>query len=110
MKTKLLAVILLAGGSMFAQTRFSFGTTTSDNNHSGYYRQTAPSNSSQATPRYEQRNSDNRYEDAYGSRDSIRGFRQDRDRDSNRDQDDNRGRAPVARYENNHYGNRFGGR
>jgi WXXGXW repeat (2 copies) len=41
MKTKLLALVLLAGGSMFAQTRFSIGIHIGGNGR-GYYPQTPP--------------------------------------------------------------------
>lgn len=41
MKTKLLALVLLAGGSMFAQTRFSIGINIGGNSR-GYYPQTPP--------------------------------------------------------------------
>src|SRR5437016_5868784 len=37
MKTKLIALMLLAGGAMFAQTRFSFGVSVGNNR--GYYTQ-----------------------------------------------------------------------
>jgi hypothetical protein len=41
MTKKLLVLALLAGGSMFAQTRFSFGVTVGNNR--GYYVPAAPS-------------------------------------------------------------------
>ncbi len=49
MKTKLLAVALLAGGSMFAQTRFSIGINFGGNGR-GYYSQGAPAYASAIPP------------------------------------------------------------
>src|ERR1700730_14269844 len=49
MKTKLLAVALLAGGSMFAQTRFSIGVSVGGYDR-GYYPQAPPAYASAVPP------------------------------------------------------------
>lgn len=112
MKKKLMVLALLAGGSMFAQTRFSVGVSVGSNrgyygyapaaadcppvyNNYGYsyavpsydygYSYTAPSYNygySYVAPRYSERS-------------EYRGFNRDRDRDHDRfryDRDDDRGR------------------
>src|SRR6266852_1018793 len=117
MRTKLLVLALLAGGSMFAQTRFSIGIGVG-----GYgqaYRQAAPYGyvrppcpgpdynwvdgywsqdwgreawipgywTRQVAPRYDNRYYGNRYYDAYGRQDFHRGFDHDRNRRFDRDWD-----------------------
>src|ERR1700730_2582448 len=72
MTTKLLALALLAGGSMFAQTRFSFGITGGGSNR-GYQPQAAPyanaqaRTSYQAQPYYQQPSYNNRYDNSYAN-------------------------------------------
>jgi hypothetical protein len=98
MKTKLMALILLAGGSLFAQTRLS----NSPGNNRGYHSQAAPSYSGyQVVARTEQRSFDNRDNDAYARQSYTRGFEQDRNTirgfDRGGDRDDYRGQG----YEQN---------
>jgi hypothetical protein len=98
MKTKLLAMILLAGGSMFAQTRFSFGINVGGNAR-GYHQPAVPSyrGGYQVAPRY-----DNRYNEQ--NRFQSRSFDRDGDRDD-------RGRGYGHDYRpGNGYVNRFRGR
>jgi hypothetical protein len=95
MKTKLMALVLLAGGSLFAQTRLSSGA----GNNRSYHPQPAPSYSGyQVAARTEQRSFDNRDNDAYARQSYIsgfeqnrnRGFAQDRNRSGGFDQDGDR--------------------
>lgn len=105
MKTKLLALALLAGGTMFAQTRFSIGITVGGNNR-GYYAQPAPYayaqpyNGYQAQPYY-----DNGYANQGYARANDRGrdFDRDRDRDDDRDRDRGNGRYEY-RQQNSYRG------
>lgn len=107
MKTKLLAMMLLAGGSMFAQNRFSIGIGVGGHG-TGYYQPAPPSYGQgryQVAPPY-----DDRYNNAYAQQGFTRGLDQDRDRDWDRrvdrdgDRDDDHGRR------NNGFSNEFRGR
>jgi hypothetical protein len=68
MKTKLMALVLLAGSSLFAQTRLSSGA----GNNRGYHPQPAPSYSG-----YQVANHNN---DAFARQSYSRGFEQNRNR------------------------------
>jgi len=119
MKAKLLALALLAGGSMFAQTRFSMGIDVGGSGH-GYYTQAPPgrnvwvngywavrpyNNGYQVTPGYNHGYAQQCF-DRGGERNENRGFNRDRDRD-----DDNRGRGNERNFRpGNGYGNGFRGR
>jgi hypothetical protein len=72
MKTKLLAMMVLAGGSMFAQTRVSM-TTTFGEHGAGFNRH-------QVAPRF-----DNRFNDGHDRQRLARGFEQDQNRDFDQD-------------------------
>jgi len=109
MKTKLLAMMVLAGGSMFAQTRVS--TNVSFGEHgAGFYQPPAShttvgghsnrqpfSNGYQVAPRF-----DNRFNDGGDRQRLARGFEPDQNRDfdqdrnfSGQDRDDTRGFNPA---------------
>jgi hypothetical protein len=74
MKTKFLAIMLLAGGSMFAQTRFSVGIGLGGNGR-GFYQPPPSYSSYQFVPRF-----DSRFNDSDDRRDSTGGFASDRNR------------------------------
>ena len=96
MKTKLMALVLLAGSSLFAQTRLSSGA----GNNRGYQSQAAPSYSGyQVETRTEQR-FDNH--DSRGFEQDRRGFAEDRNRRRDFDRDDDRDQGSF-------YSNRFRG-
>jgi hypothetical protein len=87
MKTKLLAMMLLAGGSMFAQSRFSNGFG------SGSFQSAdrAPAASSRSIGHGYAQPSFNTYSNnAYGQQGFQRGFSQDRDRQFGDEHDRNR--------------------
>jgi hypothetical protein len=82
MKKKLIVLALLAGGSMFAKTRFSFGVTVGDGYSYPYsYYQTAPAygygygSSYYYAPSYDYRHFDRDWNDHH------RRFDRDHDRD-----------------------------
>ena len=109
MKTKLLAMMVLAGGSMFAQNRVSMSTTFGEHG-AGFYqpppsRTTLAGNSNrqpfsnryQVAPRF-----DNRFNDGDDRQRLARGFEQDENRDfdqdrnfSGQDRDETRGFNPA---------------
>lgn len=78
MNTKMLALMLLAGGSMFAQTRFA-----------GHWNLPETS-SSPGAPRYERRDSDYRYDDDHARLNFNRNSDQDRNEGSQQYRDENR--------------------
>lgn len=92
MKTKLLAMMVLAGGSMFAQTRVSMSTTFGEHGAgfnqpppsyttvAGYSNRQPFSNRYQVAPRF-----DNRFNDGDDRQRLARGFEQDQNRDSDQD-------------------------
>jgi hypothetical protein len=88
MKTKLLALMILAGGSMFAQTRFSIGIGVGGHG-TGYYQPAPPSYRADASPRP---GPDSRYNNAFVQQGFTRGLDQDRDRDFDRDRNWDRDR------------------
>jgi hypothetical protein len=89
MKTKLMALVLLAGSSLFAQSRLSSGA----GNNRGYHSQAAPSYSGYQVETRTERRFDNR---------DTRGFEQDRNRRRDFDRDDDRDQGSF-------YSNRFRG-
>jgi len=126
MKTKLLALTLLAGGSMFAQSRFSIGISVGGANRGGYYTQAPPAYASAVPPcpgpgyswvdgYWSQNSRRNSWVQGYWTRQSYNGAyerqprydnndRFDRDRDDDRD----RGRENRQEYrQGNIYGNGF---
>ena len=119
MKTKLLALVLLAGGSVFAQTRFSNGGNTQAYNRSYPTAPTAFSHSGyQVAGRNQQSGGDNnRYENEYTHNGDDQGFKREnafgfgRDGFQNRgsDRNDIRGHAQNFRQDDRD-GNRFDGR
>jgi hypothetical protein len=99
MKTKLLALVLLAGGSVFAQTRFSSGENTQGFDR-GYRVQTS------VTARSPQRDDNRRYEND----DARRGDnRSDRAFSVGFDRDDSRSHVQNWRWDDRD-GDRFRGR
>lgn len=90
---KLLALMLLAGGSIFAQARFSH-----DGNAQAQQRYRAPAYSSNSG-RNQLRDDDNRYDNDYGRIGRSRSF----------DRDHVRGHAQNY-WQDGRYGNRFNGR
>src|SRR5713101_3719112 len=95
MKTKLLALVLLAGGSLFAETRFSFGINIGGYAPGyyppprpvvGYWAQRPYGGAYWVAPRYEY----HRYYDGYWRRDFDRHRDRDWDRDRDRDWDRDR--------------------
>jgi hypothetical protein len=91
MKTKLMALVLLAGGSLFAQTRLSNGT----GNNRGYHPQVTSSyNGYHVAARNEQRGFE---------QNRNRGFAQDRNRSRDFDRDGDRDQGSF-------YSNGFRGR
>lgn len=94
MKTKLLALVLVAGGSMFAQTRFSIGISVGQHNR-GYSQAQAYT----AAPVYQQ-GYDTRYQapqpynNSYEEQRFSRGYAQNQNHDFDQDDRyDNRSRA-----------------
>jgi hypothetical protein len=78
MKMKLMALVLLAGGSMFAQTRFSNGGNSHTYNQ-GYQVQASPRYSDhQVKVRNQWRDDDDRYENRYDRSRDSRFVREDR--------------------------------
>ena len=96
MKTKLMALVLLAGSSLFAQTRMSSGA----GNNRAYHSQAPSYSNYQVETRTVQRfdNRDNRSFE----QDRYRGFAQDRNRSRDFDRDGDRD-------EGRFYSNRFRG-
>jgi hypothetical protein len=99
MKTKLLALALLAGGSMFAQTRFTFSVGTGGYNR-GYYN-AAPAPYVQGrfpcpgpdyfwNGRYWERQQQYGYQAQRGYYDRDQRWDRDRDRDRDHDRDHDR--------------------
>ena len=84
MTKRLLALALLAGGSMFAQTRFSFGVSVGNNR--GYYVPAAPSCERPIYNSYGSGYSYNYVTPRYDTRYQYRSWDRDhRDRDHDRD-------------------------
>jgi hypothetical protein len=104
MKTKLLAMMLLAGGSMFAQSRFSNGFG------SGSFASTdhTPVASSRSISHGYVQPSFNTYSNnAYGQQGFQRGFTQDRDRQFGDELDRNRSFASDHSRDNRENPRRF---